>query len=552
MRVYCLVKFKHIIVLFLALLMWRCAQVAPLTGGQRDSQAPKLLNAIPQNISLNFKAKFIELTFDEYIQVKDIANQLVITPQLKNQPEVEAKGKKVIINLSYTELLPNTTYRFFFGNSIQDMHEGNTLSNFEYVFSTGDKIDSLIIEGKVNNAFNLKAESDITVGLYNSSESDSVVWKQNPLYFTKTNANGIFSINYLPTGDFKAFAFSDKNKNLKYDGGEEMIGFLNNTINTNVDSNLIFTLFKEKPIKFFVKKAFSLYYGMAKVIYNAEQDNNVKAFQESQDKLLCTEGGTNDTCLVYYHDIFDTLKLVVKHANKSLIDTISINLLSKEKLERLKQERKLLLDIELKPLVNGVMPYYETAALKFNAAMDFTSIDMTKVSLTRKQDTILTKLSPQFKAEGCDRLLLLEKLSEDAVYDLVIKSGAIKTKFGLPNDSVKISFRTSLPDDYASLQLKLLFPDKSDYIIQLMNDKQEIARELYCEQSISSSAEQTFSFKNLLPGNYYVKLIRDENKNKMWDTGHLLQKTQPETVYLNAIPIKLLANWDSESEWKVK
>ncbi|HRD40551.1 MAG TPA: hypothetical protein PLC65_18115, partial [Bacteroidia bacterium] len=105
-----------------------------------------------------------------------------------------------------------------------------------------------------------------------------------------------------------------------------------------------------------------------------------------------------------------------------------------------------------------------------------------------KQDTILTKLSPQFKAEGCDRLLLLEKLSEDAVYDLVIKSGAIKTKFGLPNDSVKISFRTSLPDDYASLQLKLLFPDKSDYIIQLMNDKQEIARELYCEQSISSSA----------------------------------------------------------------
>ncbi|HRD40549.1 MAG TPA: hypothetical protein PLC65_18105, partial [Bacteroidia bacterium] len=112
----------------------------------------------------------------------------------------------------------------------------------------GNKIDSLVIEGKVNNAFNLKAESDITVGLYNSSESDSVVWKQNPLYFTKTNSNGVFSINYLPPGDFKAFAFSDKNKNLKFDGGEEMIGFLNNTINSNVDSNLIFTLFKEKPI----------------------------------------------------------------------------------------------------------------------------------------------------------------------------------------------------------------------------------------------------------------------------------------------------------------
>lgn len=432
------------------------------------------------------------------------------------------------------------------------MHEGNILSNFEYVFSTGNKIDSLIVKGKVSNSFNLKSESDITVALYSSHENDSVVWKQKPLYFTKTDGNGLFSLNYLPVGDFKAFAYSDKNKNLKYDGGEEMVGFLNRVINTNIDTSLNFILFKERPTKYFVKKAFSPYYGLAKIIYNAEQDNIVQAFNPVQNEKLCVENGINDTCLIYYHEVYDTLKLVIHHKESTANDTVKINLITEERFNKLKQEKKLLLDIELKPIINGVMPYYETASLKFNAAMDFSSIDNTKISVTKKQDTIITILTPQFKSEGCDRLMVVEKLAEDAIYDVIIKAGAIKSKFGTPNDSMKVSFKTNMQDDYASLGLKLLFPDKSDYIVQLMNDKQEIVRELYHGQSISSSAEQVFSFKNLIPGNYFVKLIRDENKNKMWDTGNLIQKTQPETVYLNSIPIKLLANWDSESEWKVK
>lgn len=432
------------------------------------------------------------------------------------------------------------------------MHEGNILSNFEYVFSTGNKIDSLMIKGKVINSMNLKSESDITVALYNSNESDSVVWKQKPLYFTKSDGNGFFTLNYLPVGDFKAFAYSDKNKNLKYDGGEETVGFLNRVVNTTIDSSLTFLLFKERPTKYFIKKAFSPYYGLAKVIYNAEQDNTVQAFNASQNNKLCFENGINDTCLIYYHEIFDTLKLVINHKDRAVVDTVKINLITEEKFNRLKQENKLLTDVELRPLINGMMPYYEAASLKFNTAMDFSSIDKAKISITKKQDTVIIKLSPQFKGENCDRLIISEKLVEDANYDIIIKAGAIKTKFGTLNDSVKISFRTSLPDDYASLNLKLLFPDKSDYVIQLMNDKQELIRELYYQQSISSSAEQVFTFKNLLPGNYFVKLIRDENKNKMWDTGNLIQKIQPETVYLNTIPIKLLANWDSESEWKVK
>lgn len=409
-----------------------------------------------------------------------------------------------------------------------------------------------MVKGKVSNSLNLKSESDITVALYSIHENDSVVWKQKPLYFTKTDGNGLFSLNYLPVGDFKAFAYSDKNKNLKYDGGEEMVGFLNRVINTNIDSSLKFMLFKERPTKYFVKKAFSPYYGLAKIIYNDEQDNIVQVFNPAQIEKLCVENCINDTCLIYYHEIYDTLKLVIHHKESTANDTVKINLVTEEKYNRLKQENKLLVDIELKPIINGVMPYYETAVLKFNAAMDFSSIDNAKISVTKKQDTIITRLTPQFKSEGCDRLMVVEKLAEDAIYDVIIKAGAIKTKFGTPNDSMKISFKTNMQDDYASLGLKLLFPDKSDYIIQLMNEKQEIARELYHEQSISSSAEQVFSFKNLIPGNYFVKLIRDENKNKMWDTGNLIQKTQPETVYLNSIPIKLLANWDSESEWKVK
>ena len=123
---------------------------------------------------------------------------------------------------------------------------------------------------------------------------------------------------------------------------------------------------------------------------------------------------------------------------------------------------------------------------------------------------------------------------------------------GIESDSVKISFKTTEPSDYAVSNLKLLLPKKENYIVQLVSDKEIIVAEQYIEMSLTTSAEQHIKFKNLMPGNYFVKVIEDKNQNKKWDTGSILNQKQPELIYFNAQIIKLLADWDSETEWKVE
>ena len=81
---------------------------------------------------------------------------------------------------------------------------------------------------------------------------------------------------------------------------------------------------------------------------------------------------------------------------------------------------------------------------------------------------------------------------------------------------------------------------------------EDVIAEQYVEMSLTSSAEKLLKFKNLVPGNYFLKIIEDKNQNKKWDTGNILRKKQPEVIYFNAVPIKLLADWDSETEWKIE
>src|SRR5688572_5698463 len=159
----------------------RCAQVGTLTGGKRDATPPKLLLAVPELKTTNFNSDLIVLKFDEFIQVRDLANQLVISPKLTTKPEIEVDDKKLSIKLNKSELQPNTTYRFYFGKAICDMHEGNPLVNFTYLFSTGASIDSLTIKGEVSSAFLAQKEKDVVVGLYfNKNLSDSFPYKFTP------------------------------------------------------------------------------------------------------------------------------------------------------------------------------------------------------------------------------------------------------------------------------------------------------------------------------------------------------------------------------------
>ena len=160
------------------LLLTSCAKRGYITGGLADTLPPVVLKCIPENFSTNFDAKEIKITFDEYIKLNKINQNLIISPPFDTQPEIIPAGaatKTVTIKL-LDSLKANTTYSFNFGQSIADNNEGNVLTDFKYIFSTGSYIDSLKVQGSIKESYNFKKDNFISVMLYDAiTFNDSTV-----------------------------------------------------------------------------------------------------------------------------------------------------------------------------------------------------------------------------------------------------------------------------------------------------------------------------------------------------------------------------------------
>ncbi|HNQ59919.1 MAG TPA: Ig-like domain-containing protein [Bacteroidales bacterium] len=212
----------------LLLLMCHCANPVVPQGGPKDTDPPKLLYAVPPNLSTHFTASHIKLTFDEYVVLKEINKKFLMSPPSLNLPEFKVKGKSLEIDLKDT-LRPNTTYSLYFADAITDLHENNPLPDFQYVFSTGAVIDSLTMTGSVVNAFNLKPVENMVVMLYYAN-NDTLPLEQLPLkvppsYAARTRKDGSFNLNYLRDEKYLLFALIDQNYNYFFDLAEEEIAF---------------------------------------------------------------------------------------------------------------------------------------------------------------------------------------------------------------------------------------------------------------------------------------------------------------------------------------
>ena len=104
------------------------------TGGAKDEKPPTLKKISIPDSSLLFKGGKIQFEFDEFLQLKDLSSQLVITPMLPTNPKVTIHKKKLTINLPDSLLLPITTFKFSFGIAVQDLHEENLLTPLIYTF----------------------------------------------------------------------------------------------------------------------------------------------------------------------------------------------------------------------------------------------------------------------------------------------------------------------------------------------------------------------------------------------------------------------------------
>lgn len=565
---------------FFSLLLASCAQIVAPSGGKKDTVPPKVVKYTPDSAQLNFNSKKIELDFNEFIQLKDLNTQLIISPPMEKTPDIKMKNKSVIIDLGDEKLKPNTTYSISFGTALQDLNEGNPIDNFKYIFSTGDYIDSLAVTGKVQAAFDHKTEKGVLVMLY-SDLSDSIVYRKPPDYFGKTKEDGTFTITNVHPGIYKLFALKDDNSDYKYTAGES-IGFIEGTIDPSENKSILVDLFQEAPKKFFVKKYSQPDYGRVLLIFNTGSDSvKVKnldpAFRPEQELQVFSKN--NDTLVYWVKDYeSDSLKLQVSNGN-TVTDTLEFKLIKKE--DALKSKRN---PLKLRLLNNfsGNRATDLGGAIVLQFSQPIATINVPEADL--KADSIPVKklfysTDPGFPPKPNNILLITRDstataedpghagvfvsapvssvftgLKEDTKYHLLILPGTFTDIYGLTNDSIRIDFKTQELKYYGTIKLKVGIPDSlvkegslkpKDYIVQLLDDKGNLYR-----QKVISGTE-TLNFENIRPLKYQLKIIIDKNGNGKWDTGNYSEKRQPENVIYDSEEVNVRSNWDLDLEWKV-
>ncbi len=225
-----------------------CANIVPPSGGPKDSIPPYLIAAKPHDSSLNIQPKELLITFNEFIASSSIQENLVVSPSLKNVPLVDARLNMLKVRIIDT-LQPNTTYSFEFGNAIKDVNEGNIATNFTYVFSTGDHLDTGVLKGTVTLAETGKTDTTLIV-ILQPVEKDSAIFKQKPLYYTRINGKGIFTFHFLPPSTYNLFVLpNDYTK--KYDDSTKLFAFVDKpvAIQPNSDSIHLFVFQGAKKVE---------------------------------------------------------------------------------------------------------------------------------------------------------------------------------------------------------------------------------------------------------------------------------------------------------------
>jgi len=519
------------IFLLLLLITIGCAKRGTITGGLKDTIAPVLKMSFPKNFSTNFKGDEIKLVFDENIKLKNLNKQLIISPPMKQEPLIlpTSVSKFIIIKIKDT-LKPNTTYSFNFGQSISDNNEGNPFNQFKYVFSTGDYIDSLSLNGKVRDAYDKEAAPFVSIMLYeiNDTFKDSVIYTDNPRYITNTlDSLKTFRLENLKAGKYLLVAMKDYNSNNKFNPKIDKIGFNKQYIAIPNDTVYQLDLFKEVlPFKAYKPSQAS---GNRLIMGYEGKVNSVnerpKIILKNKNEILpsiVTRFPKKDSLQIWYKPLkADSLALTVNRDKYQEDFTLKI-----------KEQKKDTLSITA--VQNGVLNFRER--LTFETTTPLVKFDNSKIKIVDKAGTAVSFTSEY--DEFNQKLYLDFKKEPSEEYAFTIQPGALTDFFEKSNDTLSYKVTTKTTSEYGNLSVSLqnvkLFP----VIVELTNEKGEVLATEYSDKNT------TIDFNLIEPALYSLRAIYDTNKNKEWDSGNYLEKRQAEEVIYFSKEIDVRANWD--------
>lgn len=576
-------------------ILYSCAHPITPGGGPKDEVAPEILLSIPENGSANFTTNKFSVEFNEFVKLEDIFNEALISPPLETRPDFKIKGKAVQVKFN-EDLKPNTTYSVYFGDAITDITESNPVSNFTYIFSTGQFVDSLSLQGIVLDAQNHQPIEGCFVMLYKDN-NDTIVFDSLPLlvrpyYLSKTNEEGSFRFNGLGNDEYLMFAILDMNASLSFDQPNEAIAFMDSLVSpsfvvkpvidtTIVDSTLVDTtllnlddktvsvikdsllsktdllfndqlethylyLYDEKPSTLRLLSSKIIRDNTIEFVFNMPtQDVSISPVNIADRELwyIPVASTNNDTVTWYYKNLeVDTLQVLIRYQGDTL-EFLNIRLdkqLQKSARKRNKdiaESLKWTAIPESKSLNPKMLPqirfYQPIESINFDSAVLITSTD--------------TIINPEYSFSDSLNMRIVIPIEniEDSYYTLIIPDSSIYDWNGLANEEMLIKFNTPKLSDYSTLTMKYNLKTPQQVIIQMVNDEDVVLQ----QNIIKSDTSILYEYKNA--ATYRLKAIYDSNSNGKWDPGSYINRIQAEKVIYYPKELELRANWEFEEEWNL-
>ena len=503
----------------LSTLLGGCATPGQLTGGDKDTLAPVVVNAWPTPFFTGFEGTAIRLEFSEYITLKNAANQISLSPPLKAKPKVQAVGE--VLTVSWNEdLQPNRTYTLNLGTAVADITEGNVAKNLQLVFSTGSEIDSNFISGQILLAESGLPASGFAVGLF---PKDSASPQQRPLYYTTTTEQGTFFLGYLKADSYDLVAYEDKDQNLRFLPGKEPLAFPTRSLEIPGMDSVALAASKEPIPPAYLGNRYRDY-GRLDYFFTAPADAQFEVLSPRELPFQTSPANERHDTVQLWFNPEGVEQLVVSMKSRfpdtTRVDTISIRRINPDPLEITLPEGTWHPEETLFVLSSRPLGHYPTA-------------DQPAYTT----DSLAWHLVPE--PSNALKYALVLPYAANRSFEFILLPDAAKDLAGNGLDTLISKVQTRTPDDYAILKCTVESHVSAPHIFEILTEKGGV----YKTFTFTGTRFST-RLKNIPPGKYRFRLTLDENGNGKWDPGEFSSKKQPELIEYHPQTLQLRANWE--------
>lgn len=585
------------------LVVYSCASIGRPDGGPYDETPPRFVKSTPVPGALNTQKPKVTIVFDEYINLEEASEKVVVSPPQTQQPEIKSMGKRITVNL-LDSLKSDMTYTIDFSDAIVDNNEGNPLGDFTFTFSTGSSIDTMEVSGTLLEASNLEPVKGMLVGLQ-SNLADSAFTALPLERVARTDSRGRFVIRGVAPGRYRIYGLKDADQNFYFSQKSEAIAFTDSiiiprqelrmrqdtawidtlTYDTIVEreythylpDDVILRAFTEpyavqylSKFERLVPEKFSLFFGA-----KADTLPTVKGLNfDERDAFIIEKSTGNDTIHYWIRDSLvyrvDTLQLSLDYLYTDTLgqlvprtDTLKLvpkRYPKKEKAEReaKEQEKKRKRrgknsDEPEKPKtefltfeqhVPSSMDVYDYIYLTFPEPV--ARFDTAAIHIRQKVDTLWHDVGFEFEQDSllARRYNIYCDWIPENEYELTMDSTAVYGIYGLFTDKLVKKIKVRSTDEYGALFFNVTGADSLAFV-ELLDKQDRVVRR-------RSVVDGRADFYFLKPNTYGARLVNDRNGNGQWDTGDYASGRQPEEVFYYPQLIEIRVLMEFQQDWDVR